>query len=352
MRKVDTQNTQSGMILAKEIISYAGIVLLTPGVVLTQNYLNKLLDLQIKTIYIEDPLYEGIAVTEYISPELQRQALAVLSKTMQDLHDKGTFTVQAITRLATALVEEVIARPQVAMSLAGIFSHDSSTFTHSLNCAIYSILLGNFSDLSMSKLKELASGALLHDVGKNEISSQLLNKPGKLNPTEFELIKNHAQWGFDKLRTQRWEISSLIAHMSWQNHERIDGLGYPRGLHGESILYQARIIAIADVYEAITADRHYRPALNPQQAYEIMQTSLGSHLDAQLGQCFLAKVAFYAPGTAVTISTGQTALIVSIPPDHPNRPVIRIVTDPNGQPCTPYEVRLEETPLIKIISSN
>jgi HD-GYP domain-containing protein (c-di-GMP phosphodiesterase class II) len=163
--------------------------------------------------------------------------------------------------------------------------------------------------------------------------------------------QTNAQWGFDKLRTQRWEFSSLIAHMAWQHHERIDGLGYPRGLRGNSILYLARIVAIADVYEAITADRPYRPALNPQQAYEIMRTSLGSHLDTQLGQCFLAKVAFYSPGTAIMISTGQRALIVSIPPDHPNRPVIRIVTDPSGQPCTPYEVQLEEKPLIKIISS-
>jgi HD-GYP domain-containing protein (c-di-GMP phosphodiesterase class II) len=338
------------MILAKEIISYAGIILLTPGVVLTQDYLNKLLDLQITAVFIEDPLYEGIAVTEYISPELQQQALSVLNKTMKDLHNKGTFTVRAIVRLATDLVEEVIAGPQVAMSLAGIFSHDTSTFTHSLNCAIYSILLGRFSDLSTSKLKELASGALLHDVGKNEISSQLLNKPGKLNTTEFELLKNHAQWGFEKLRAQRWELSSLIAHMAWQHHERIDGLGYPRGLCGESILYQARIVAIADVYEALTADRPYRPALNPHQAYEIMQAELGNHLDAQLCKCFLSKVAFYSPGTAILISTGQTALVVSIPPDHPNRPVIRIVTDPNGHPCTPYEVKLEEKPLIQIVS--
>lgn len=350
MRKIDIQDAKPGMILAKEIISYAGIILLTPGIILTQDYLTKLLDLQISSVFIEDPLYEGIAAKEYISPELQQHALVVLNKTMKDLHNKGTFTIRSIAKLATDLVEEVIAGPQVAMSLAGIFSHDTSTFTHSLNCAIYSILLGRFSDLSIAKLKELASGALLHDVGKNEISSQLLNKPGKLNAAEFELIKNHAQWGFEKLRTQRGELSSLIAHMAWQHHERIDGLGYPRGLQGESILYQARIVAIADVYEALTADRPYRPALNSRQAFEIMQAELGNHLDAQLGQCFLTKIAFYSPGTTVILSTRQTALIVSIPPDHPNRPVIRIVTDQNGQPCTPYEVQLEEKPLIQIIS--
>lgn len=350
MRKIDIKNAQPGMILAKEIISYAGIILLTPGIVLTQDYLNKLLNLQICSIFIEDPLYEGITVTEYISPELQQQALSVLNRTMKDLHNKGTFTVRSIARLAADLVEEVIAGPQVAMSLSGIYSHDTSTFTHSLNCAIYSILLGRFSDLSTTKLKELASGALLHDVGKNEISSQLLNKPGKLTTVEFELLKNHAQWGFEKLRSQRWELSSLIAHVAWQHHERIDGLGYPRGLQGESILYQARIVAIADVYEALTADRPYRPALNPQQAYEIMQVELGNHLDAPLCQCFLSKVAFYSPGTAILLSTGQTALVVSIPSAHPNRPVIRIVTDPNGQPCPPYEVQLEENLLIQILS--
>lgn len=351
MRKVDIQDAQPGMILAREIISYAGIILLASGVVLTQDYLDKLSSMQVSSLFIEDPLYEGIAAPEYISSELQQRTLAVLTKTMNDLHNKGTFTVRAIAKLAIELVEEVIRGPEVAICLTSIHSHNNTTFTHSLNCAIYAILLGRFSNLSRSKLTELASGALLHDVGKNEISSELLNKPGKLNMDEFELLKNHAQWGFEKLRTQRWELSSVIAHMAWQHHERIDGLGYPRGLQGENILYPARIIAIADVYEAITADRPYRPALNPKQASEIMQEGLGSHLDSQLGQCFLTKVAFYSPGTAIIISTGQTALIVSIPPNHPNRPVIRIVTDPDGQPCTPYEVRLEEKPLIQIISS-
>jgi len=349
LRKIDIRDAQPGMILAREIMSYTGIVLLAQGVVLTQDYLKKLFKLHVLSIFIVDPLYEGIESPEYIRPEVQQHALVVLNQTIKDLHNKGTFAVKTIANLANDLVEELLHGPEMSICVTGIYTHDDTTFAHSLNCAIFAVLLGRFSNLSIPKLKELASGALLHDVGKNDICAKLLNKPGKLNDDEFELIKTHTQWGFDRLHSLRWELSSLIAHMAWQHHEHVDGTGYPRGLTGDNILYQARIIAIADVYEAVTADRPYRQALEPKQAYEIIRHGLGTHFDAQLAQNFISKVALYSPGTSVIISTGQTALIVSIPPLTPHRPIIRIVTDPEGHPCKPYELNLAEKPLIQIM---
>ncbi|MDU2064959.1 MAG: HD-GYP domain-containing protein [Sporomusaceae bacterium] len=349
MRRIDIQEAKPGMVLARDIMTYTGMILLSRNVVLTQSYIAKLEAMQVSTLCVIDPLYEGIEETEYISIEMQQQALSILHQTMSDLKNKGTFSVKLLSNMASDLVEELLSQADISICLTGIFSHDDTTFSHSLNCAIYAILLGRFSDLTVPQLKELACGALLHDVGKNEISLDLLNKPEKLTEEEFELLKNHAQWGFNSLRKMRWELSSLSAHMAWQHHERIDGTGYPRGLKGDEILQYARILAIADVYDAITANRPYRRAMPPKQAYDIIYKGLGVHFDQALGQRFLSRVALYAPGTMVVLNTGQSALVVSVPFDAPSKPVIRIITDQEGKVCSPHEISLKDTPLLKIM---
>ncbi|MBU2702840.1 HD-GYP domain-containing protein (c-di-GMP phosphodiesterase class II) [Sporomusaceae bacterium BoRhaA] len=351
MRKINIQYAKPDMTLARDIITDTGIILLVRGIALSQNLINKLATLHITTIFVEDPLYEGIIAPEYISLELQQQALSVLSTVLQTLKNKGTLNVQPVIQLSTQIVEELMCNPKTSICLNEIMTHDDPTFSHSLNCAIYAILLGQFNGLNYPDLKELAAGALLHDIGKNDISTTLLNKPDKLSADEFELIKKHAQWGFEKLIVLHWDLSSLVAHMAWQHHEKMDGSGYPRGIGGNDILFHARIVSIADVYEALTANRPYRPALSPKKAHDIIQAGLGTHFDDELGKLFLSKVALYSPGTLVTINTGETALIVSIPPNNPKYPVIRIIKEPDGQPCKPYEIHLEEHPQIHIINS-
>lgn len=351
MRKINIQYAKPNMTLARDIITDTGTILLVRGIALSQNLINKLAALHITNIFVEDPRYEGIIAPEYLSLELQQQALSVLSTVLRDLTHKSTFNVQAVVQLSTQIVEELICNPKTAICLNEIMTHDDPTFAHSLNCAVYAILLGQFSGLGYSDLKELATGALLHDIGKNDISTALLNKPDKLSADEFELIKHHAQWGFEKLIVLRWDLSSLVAHMAWQHHEKMDGSGYPRGIGGNDILFHARIVSIADVYEALTADRPYRSALAPKEAHDIIQAGLGTHFDDDLGRLFLSKVALYSPGTLVKINTGETAIIASIPPDSPKHPVIRIIREPDGQPCKPYEIHLEEHPQIHIVSS-
>jgi HD-GYP domain-containing protein (c-di-GMP phosphodiesterase class II) len=128
------------------------------------------------------------------------------------------------------------------------------------------------------QLENLRLAALIHDVGKISVPAEILSKPGRLTETEFELIKVHAQAGHDVL--QSIDFESPVATMVLQHHERLDGSGYPSGLRGEEILLEARALAVADVYEAMTSHRPYRPGLPAEDAVAELRSGAGVRYDA------------------------------------------------------------------------
>jgi len=349
LRQIILSELLPGMILARSIINSKGQVLLVSGTILTDEYIRKLHLLKIDTLFISDGKYDDIIIPEYLSLETQQRALSILSSTMDRIERDGTFSVNEIFSVASDIVEELVSLPNVTIHLTGIATHDNYTLAHSLNCSIYAALLARFCGFTTSQLKVITCGALLHDMGKTEIDKDILNKPESLTEDEFNIIKDHPVRGFNLLTKKRLEISSLVAHMAWQHHEKVDGSGYPRGLQGEEILSYARLLAIIDVYEAITGHRPYRQAMSPEDAYDTILAGLGKAFDREFGQVFLSKIAFYGPGTEVTLNTGWKAVIVSLPPDSPQRPIIRLIAYPDGRPYTPpLTIKLTDYPDISI----
>ncbi|MBC8015961.1 MAG: HD-GYP domain-containing protein, partial [Sporomusaceae bacterium] len=290
-----------------------------------------------------------INVPEYLSMETQQRALSILTATMQRVHKEGSFALDPLSSIASDIVEELISQPDVTIHLTGIATYDDCTLSHSLNCSIYTALLARCCGFSIPQIKVITCGALLHDIGKIEIDKKILNKPDRLVDEEFAIMKQHPMHGFNLLTKKRLEVSSLVAHMAWQHHEKIDGSGYPRGLKGEEILGYARLLSITDVYDAITAHRPYRGAMRPEDAFNIIQSGLGTSFDDTFGQVFLSKIALYTPGSQVILNTGEQAVVVSVPPATPQRPVIRLITYPDGTPCSPpKEISLAENPDISI----
>ena len=203
--------------------------------------------------------------------------------------------------------------------------------------------------LNRLRLRELAVGALMHDLGKIIIPAEVLNKPGPLTAAEFEQVKQHSYQGFEILR-QQGEIGLLSAHVALQHHERIDGTGYPRGLAGTDIHEYGRIVAVADVYDALVSDRAYRPRYLPHQAAEILVEESHTTLDDQVVRCFLRKVAFYPVGTVVRLSTGVIGVVVDVNQPMTVRPVVRILYDAEGNSLSElYEVDLTKDSHISII---
>jgi HD-GYP domain-containing protein (c-di-GMP phosphodiesterase class II) len=351
MRQVPLAEAKPGMVLARYIMSSSGKILLAPDIVITSAYIRKLSALSISTIFVKDPDHPDIELPEYISFQTQQRALTILADTMGRLASENTFAPDVISTIASDIVEEILMHSQLNIFLTGILTHDDDTLAHSLNCAIYAAILARLTGFTVTQIKEITSGALLHDAGKMWIDKSILNKPGPLDDFEFDIVRQHPEKGFNALRARRWELSSLVAHMAWQHHERISGHGYPRGLVGDAILPYARILAITDVYEAITVNRPYRRAMSPEEIFKTIAAGLGTEFDSEYGQVFLSKLAIYLPGMHVHLNTGEVAIVASLPPGNPQRPIVRLTFHPDGSPCAPHkEIALADHPHILISS--
>jgi putative nucleotidyltransferase with HDIG domain len=171
---------------------------------------------------------------------------------------------------------------------SSVEAKDKYTLGHSERVAVYALEIARKLNLSNEEIKAILTAAYLHDIGKVDVPDGILKKPGRLTPEEYERIKGHPLFALKKLRSISfpWDVRPLIRH----HHERYDGKGYPDGLKGEEIPLGARIIAVADVFDALTSDRPYRKALSLGEAIEEMRRVSGTQLDPKLVLLFIKTV--------------------------------------------------------------
>jgi len=207
--------------------------------------------------------------------------------------------------------------------------HDYWTFVHVINVALLSALTGMCLGYQGKRLKELTLGALLHDLGKLHIPSEILNKPGSLSDEEFALIKQHPLIGGEMLKNSH-VLPSVLATIK-EHHERWNGKGYPYGLKGNDIHRDAQIVAVADVYEALTADRPYRKGLPPYHALEMIIAWSGNDFNPKVVQAFRESLILYPENSKITLNTGEIGVVVAIPVQMPTRPLLRLLFDREGR---------------------
>lgn len=340
---------QLGMMLAKTVYSAGGNVLLGKGVTLNQADLAQLAFLGIQSIYVEDPLAHGIEVPDVLSDTTRNVAITSLRIAYESLDKGQCLSYHLVEKIADEVVQEVEQRsPSAVVNLTDVRANQDYTYAHCVNVATFAVLAGTSMGIKGQELRELTVGALLHDIGKVRVHPHILNKPDKLTEDEFSEVKKHSFSGFEIL----CDIPDLPTHckeIAFQHHERFDGTGYPRQLSGERIHRFARITAVADVYDALVADRPYRRGFAPHQAVEIIHKGLGTHFDPEVGHGFLTKVAQYPPGTVVELSTGDKGVVAQVAANKPNQPIVRLF--PRDQAQTKeaeVSIALEDFPQVAI----
>lgn len=177
--------------------------------------------------------------------------------------------------------------PEAFSKLMNLTSHDYYTYTHSVNVYLYGTFLARQLDfVSPEDLEMFATGFLLHDIGKSQIDLAILNKEGKLNEDEWAIMKQHPTVGAKILaETHKFPRDMLVAVE--QHHEKMDGSGYPHGLTSGDIHPFSKICLIADVFDALTTKRSYKPAINTFQALQIMKDEMANHMDYEFFKIFL-----------------------------------------------------------------
>lgn len=351
MRRVSVDSIPVGVRLARTIFSSDGGVLLEKGVELRDSYVQLLKKRGISEVYVEDDISQGIQVNDVIRDETRNEAVVLVKKMMTGYNFSLTKDVEKVKAMVNKIIDELINNKDILYNLTEIKSVDDYTFEHSVNVCILSLITGIGLGMDTERLKELGIGAMLHDIGKLYIPREILKKPSQLTVDEFEEIKKHTVLGFELLKKSD-RLTMTSAYIALGHHERYDGSGYPLHLKNESIQIFARIVAIADVYDALTSDRVYRKKLKPSEVYEYI-TSLGIyHFDPKIVESFVRYVTIYPVGTGVLLNTKERAIVVRENRGMPTRPLVRVVYDEMMQrKAMQKEIDLSEQSNIFIISS-
>lgn len=201
---------------------------------------------------------------------------------------------------------------------------DKYTYQHSVRVCIYATLLGIALNLSKKELTDLAAASLLHDIGKQCIDDEILNKPAKLTDEEYEKIKKHAEIGYNMLKDNE-DISIKIKMGVYAHHENYDTTGYPRHLGGEDIYKFARIIHIVDVYDALISKRPYKKPMSPKLAIKYLKKNKETMFDPMLVDLFIYIVPVYPKGKLVKLSNGEKGIVIKNYKGNVLRPKIRLL---------------------------
>lgn len=340
MRRVLVENLREGMVLARNMYSYDGNVLLNAGIVLRNSYISRLKGLDIRDLYIEDEISRDIYIQDVISDETRFEARINIKNAMDSIRYGKSLDVAPVRNSVCKMIDELMENKEMMVNLQDLKSNDQYTFSHSVNVCVLSLITGISMNYDEGKLRELGIGAMLHDVGKTRIPVEILNKPYSLDPDEYEIVKKHTNYGYELLKKTQ-VLSTYASYIALTHHERYDGKGYPLGLSGNEIHEFSKIVSVADVYDAITSDRVYRKRVNVNDAIEYL-IGMGNHqFDYNIVRAFVEHIATYPPGTCLRLNTGEKAIVVDINKRYPNRPIVRILTDQEGQPLEePKEVDL------------
>lgn len=330
MQRISVVNLRPGMTIARNVFSADGRLLLREGKILTKNFIDRLREMNIASVYITATYGEDIVIPEAVNEETRLQANQTVQKAFTKFRFTNSIDFAEIRSTAISIVESILLNRSTMVHLTDIRTYDDYTFGHSVNVSILSVFTGAGLGFNRKQLEELAVGGLLHDLGKIAIPREILNKPGKLTDAEMNIMREHSLTGFEILRKQNPDIPLLAAHIAFQHHERFDGSGYPRGLAGENIHPYARIAAIADVYDALVSDRPYRRGMLPHEACDILMASAGRHFDTDFLREFSRHVAFYPIGSFVSLNSGEIGIVVHVPPEMPMRPTVRLLTNNKG----------------------
>ncbi|MCQ6562535.1 HD-GYP domain-containing protein [Paenibacillus mendelii] len=337
MRVVDIETVEPGHYLGKTIYAMNGTVLLSAGVQLTVYMINTLKRIGVTSIYIKDPLTEDIELEEILSEETKRALIRNMSETMNEIRSGKPFNSRSLSLAVDDLLEDVLQHREVLIQLNEIRTQDNAEFVHAMNVCMVATLVGLNMDLNAQQLKELATGSLLHDVGK-----AIAAKAG-----EGDTPRHHAWLGFELLKARR-ELSLLIAHVALQHHEHTDGTGAPRGLVGDQIHLYSRIVAVANMYDNLLQQESDGRFILPHDACERMLAMSGKELDHEVLVHFMQIVSLYPNGISVRLSTRETGVVVGQHRGLPGRPVIRLLAKEGENHSESREIDLAKTPTVFI----
>jgi putative nucleotidyltransferase with HDIG domain len=309
----------NNMVLAKPIYDSRKRILLTAGRTVDPKIKARLEGMGINFLFVEDEVSKGIDIEDMLDMPTWTDLVQAVNTFHEQVKKGTTPDLKEIQQVASKLIDEINARPTLILIPSGAIAKELQPFAHAVNVTILSLLTGKKMGYNNLKQRDLAMGALLHDIGKEMTE-------------EYE---KHPESGFNFLRKIN-QFSTISAHIAYQHHETIDGKGFPRQITGEDMLEIAQICAVANIYDNLTTQKK----LPPHEAMEGVMATADILYDHKVVQAFSQAVPTYPPGTKVIVDNKEPSIVTRIE-KHLQRPIVKILS--KGK-----EIDLSEFPTLMI----
>lgn len=341
-RYVRTRSLEEEMVIDQAIVDRAGRILISRNTVLDTYHIMSLIRMRVPGVYIregEDDGEPADAGKKAVAPAVQKE---IDKKTVRDrakvnlsesvkarvaegiqylYNDTASENFTSTTRTITDdLMRAISDNDAIAVDISTLKISDEYTFKHSVDVATMAMIVGKKHGLTDREVYELGISGLLHDVGKSKIPNEILNKAGKLTDEEFAMMKQHSLLGYGILK-EKDDLSNSIRLGVLQHHEKMNAGGYPMGVSSDRINLFARIISVADIYDALVTERPYKKPFSARDAVEMIM-SMTEELDIDVMRSFLESVILYPVGTDVELSTGESARVIENNPRYVLRPMV------------------------------
>jgi len=346
-----------GNMIAEPVFSEQGNMLLKEGVVINQHVLDKLLIHEIDYVYIFDALMQGIEPTSLVDEEKLQESVTVVKNVFDDVLHNERMGVKASlskkdVKLVKAVVEDLIkeleSAENILYTVVDLIGTDAYTYKHSVNVTVLSIIVSRALGYEQIDIKNIAMGALLHDIGKVRVEPELILKPGKLTFEERQRVELHPSYGYELLEAIEG-LSYTTKQIILLHHEKIDGSGYPYGLRGIEIPEYVRIVTVCDMYDAMTTDRVYRNKMPIYRALDILMAEAIYRIDPIIYSILLDNIAVYPVGTGIILSDGRVGVVVDYRHKNPARPIVRVLnTSLNSDNINIEHIDLEKSQVLFI----
>lgn len=333
MIRQDVKTLPIGSKLAKSIFSSSGQLLLRQGTFVAPSIIERLLQRGITEVFLTDSESNGSDKIQASNPAntIRNQQLNMAFQYAQKVFHDFTERIKTgvkpdvddVERAVGCLCDEVVATNNVLEQLCQLREIDNYTLQHSVAVSLLSMKIGHLLKVPDDRLRKLGMSGLLHDIGKEMVPPKILNKSGPLTKAEWEIMSQHPLYGQSIL--QKIEFTDeFVELVVLQHHERIDGSGYPFHNEAATVHNFSRIVAVADVFDAMTTDRVYRPRTNPfMAADELIKQTFGP-LDPGITNVFLNYLINLSHGKRIRLNTGEIGEVVMIERNEPNRPIVKI----------------------------
>ncbi len=258
-----------------------------------------------------------------LAKDVTSQNLSSIRSIQQKYKESAAIDFQAADDCVQSTITQIVNNRELLNSLCDLRVYDEYTYAHSANVMSLSLLMGVTLGYPMEQLRMVGIGALLHDIGKNQIPDFVLNKPAKLTEAEFNVMKTHPEKGLRLVENYRWatpEIKGIVMH----HHEKWAGGGYPHNLKGIHIPEMARVVAICDVWDALISNRVYKKGMPPERAYKIILEGMDTHFERRMVWAFQHFIVPYPKNALVVLNSGEVAKVVTVNREACQLPVVEL----------------------------